>query len=111
MRRMVTVGACALALLGIAGCADGNSWFGGTSSRSAGAAGSSGSTATATPGNSGSEAVSGQSTPTTGRSPIKLNNRGAGVADDSAERGRAYYPGTLSGEGRWNADSDAPGAN
>ena len=106
MRRVTMAGACALALLGAAGCAETNSWFGGPGS-AAGPAGTSGSSAGAVP----DDAVSGQSTPTTGRSPIKLGNRGAGVADDSAERGRAYYPGTLSGEGRWNADSDAPGAN
>lgn len=99
MRRVTMAGACALALLGMTGCADSNSWFGGD--------GTSGSSATAAPG----DAVSGQSTPTTGRSPIKLGSRGAGVADDSAERDRAYYPGTLSGEGRWTGDSDAPGAN
>lgn len=106
MRRVMTAGACALALLGVAGCADSNSWFGG-SGPSAGTTGTGGSSATAAP----ADAVSGQSTPTTGRSPIKLGNRGAGVADDSAERDRAYYPGTLSGEGRWTGDSDAPGAN
>jgi len=87
---MMMAGVCTLALLGAAGCAGTDSWFGGSD-------GSAGTAGAGTAGSSGSSV--------TGGSP------GAGMPANPGGRDRIFYPDTLSGEGRWTNESDAPGAN
>lgn len=121
---MILAGACALASMGMAGCSSTESWFGGTASSTAaspsgetGSAGA-GSSDVGTSGMSASGSAAGASgggtgmvPPTTGRPLGQRAGTGAGRSDDAGERNRAFYPGTLSGEGMWTGDSDAPGAN
>lgn len=128
MRRIMMAGAGALAMLGLAGCSDTNSWFSSSPNATTGAT-ASGSTVTAPPGTSGSTMdgtgvggmgadTSGTSmippttgNQTTGNQAIQLNRRGGGASGNSAERDRAFYPGTLGGNGLWQNETDAPGGN
>ena len=123
MRRIMLAGAGALALLGLTGCSDTNSWFSSSPNSTTGAT-ASGSTVTAPPGTSGSTAgglgadASGTSMipPTTGNQAagnqaMQLNRRGGGASGNSGERDRAFYPGTLGGNGMWQNETDAPGGN
>ncbi|WP_448203042.1 hypothetical protein [Azospirillum sp. sgz302134] len=113
MRRMVKAGALALAVLGVAGCSDTSNWFGPETDTRAGTAsavppGTTGSTVNEPDANAtGTSMVPS----TSGTSATKRGTRGAGTAGNSGERDRAFYPGTLSGEGMWRNETDAPGAN
>lgn len=111
-------GAGALALLALAGCAETNSWFG--SSPSETTAGSTATTPRGTSGTTMGDAAPGTGTDTSGTSMIPPTDgavatqrraRGAGMSDGSGERNRAFYPGTLGGNGLWTNETDAPGAN
>lgn len=118
MKRMMIAGAGALAVMALAGCAETNSWFGSNSSDT-----TSGTTATVPRGTSGTtmgDATVGTGTDTSGTGMIPPTDgavatqrraRGAGISDGSGERNRAFYPGTLGGNGLWSNETDAPGAN
>lgn len=118
MRRMMIAGAGALALLALTGCAETNSWFGSPSDSTSGSmandTGANGSgTSGTTLGDNATDGASGTSMipPTTGNTATKRANRGAGMSDNAGERNRAFYPGTLGGNGLWRSETDAPGGN
>ncbi|WP_207457922.1 hypothetical protein [Azospirillum sp. SYSU D00513] len=89
MRQKLTVVACALALFSLGACAD-NSMFGSNDSAGSGNSMGAGSAPGATP---------------------MAGSRSGGMDADATGGNRAYYPGTLDGEGSRLYDTDTPGAN
>ena len=87
MRQKLTVAACALALFSLTACAD-NGMFGSNDSANSMGAGSA-----------------------PGAAPMANSRSGAGMDADPTGGNRAYYPGTLDGEGSRLYDTDTPGAN